>query len=247
MAKKRIPQFLGLNHSLFAIKVDSRRRNMPVLSPHEDDGPLSSRQEIEAAFASYALTRCARSRVSTSKSMEKAVASLIGRPVSGSVAWGWMLDEFLKANPKFHTPRYEEHVQVARWRVKKMRRNENRAIEKARLERESAEAQKQYAAERKANGADFVFFNSNKWQRLRYDVLLASNGCCSLCGRSTRTHGVTLEVDHIKPRSRFPNLSLDKTNLQVLCFDCNRGKSNRDTTDWRTVPENDDNPQADAA
>ena len=40
-------------------------------------------------------------------------------------------------------------------------------------------------------------------------------------------------VDHIKPRSKFPGMSLDLENLQVLCNDCNMGKSNDDFTDWR--------------
>jgi 5-methylcytosine-specific restriction endonuclease McrA len=42
-----------------------------------------------------------------------------------------------------------------------------------------------------------------------------------------------LNVDHIKPRRRFPELSLDPDNLQVLCGNCNTGKGSWDTTDWR--------------
>jgi 5-methylcytosine-specific restriction endonuclease McrA len=46
-----------------------------------------------------------------------------------------------------------------------------------------------------------------------------------------------MHVDHIKPRSLFPLLAADPENLQVLCEDCNVGKSNVDTTDWRPVAE----------
>ena len=42
-----------------------------------------------------------------------------------------------------------------------------------------------------------------------------------------------MHVDHIKPRSTHPHLSLDESNLQVLCDDCNVGKSNRYEDDWR--------------
>jgi len=42
-----------------------------------------------------------------------------------------------------------------------------------------------------------------------------------------------LHVDHIKPRSKYPELSLTFSNLQILCEDCNFGKSNIDQTDWR--------------
>lgn len=44
-----------------------------------------------------------------------------------------------------------------------------------------------------------------------------------------------MHVDHIKPRSLFPDLALRLENLQVLCSQCNEAKSNIDTTDWRPV------------
>ena len=37
-------------------------------------------------------------------------------------------------------------------------------------------------------------------------------------------------------KARRPHLALKLTNLQVLCGDCNAGKGNRDTTDWRPNP-----------
>lgn len=69
-----------------------------------------------------------------------------------------------------------------------------------------------------------TFYTSDAWIRLRYDVLQRSNGHCSLCGRGPLADGVKLHVDHIKPRSRYPELELDPKNLQVLCRDCNMGK-----------------------
>lgn len=77
------------------------------------------------------------------------------------------------------------------------------------------------------------FYRSDAWRALRFLALKASNGSCCLCGRSNRHHGVILHVDHIKPKSRFPDLALTLSNLQVLCEDCNMGKGNRDDTDWR--------------
>lgn len=49
------------------------------------------------------------------------------------------------------------------------------------------------------------FYKTDEWRRLRY----------------------------IRPRSRFPELELDLSNLQVLCEDCNLGKGGWDSTDWR--------------
>lgn len=71
------------------------------------------------------------------------------------------------------------------------------------------------------------------WQKLRYNVLRKSDGRCSCCGRSKKEHNVVLHVDHIKPKSLYPELEFDENNLQVLCDDCNFGKGNSDTIDWR--------------
>ena len=76
------------------------------------------------------------------------------------------------------------------------------------------------------------FYDSPAWQRLRYEALKRSNGKCELCG-SGKSQGSVLHVDHIKPRSRFPHLELELSNLQVLCKPCNMGKGARDDTDWR--------------
>ena len=77
------------------------------------------------------------------------------------------------------------------------------------------------------------FYISREWRELRYKVLQKNDGCCCLCGRSKAKHDIILHVDHIKPRSKFPKLELDINNLQILCEDCNLGKSNKDSIDWR--------------
>lgn len=78
------------------------------------------------------------------------------------------------------------------------------------------------------------FYLSREWRAVRYKALCQSSGRCQCCGASPAT-GTVLHVDHIKPRSKFPALELDIENLQVLCVDCNMGKSNKDQTDWRPV------------
>ena len=77
-----------------------------------------------------------------------------------------------------------------------------------------------------------MFYNSIEWRRLRYQALKRDKGTCQLCGR-TRGHGIILHVDHIKPRSLYPSEELNLSNLQTLCEDCNMGKGNGDSIDWR--------------
>lgn len=74
--------------------------------------------------------------------------------------------------------------------------------------------------------------NIKGWAKLRYEALVKHGGKCQCCGR-TPAHGAVLNVDHVKPVSRYPELSTDIDNLQVLCELCNAGKGAWDETDWR--------------
>lgn len=76
------------------------------------------------------------------------------------------------------------------------------------------------------------FYACDAWRQVRYQALRRSQGVCECC-YAAPSPGRPLHVDHIKPRSKFPALQLDVSNLQVLCLDCNLGKGNRDDTDWR--------------
>jgi 5-methylcytosine-specific restriction endonuclease McrA len=58
---------------------------------------------------------------------------------------------------------------------------------------------------------------------LRFEVLKRDDYRCQMCG-VTAKDGATLEIDHIMPVSKGG--SNDASNLQVLCRDCNAGKSN---------------------
>lgn len=83
------------------------------------------------------------------------------------------------------------------------------------------------------------FYSSWEWKAARYEALKAHGRRCQCCGwRPGDTEHGYLVVDHIKPRLKYPELSLCVPNLQVLCNDCNMGKSNvweddfRDVEDW---------------
>jgi hypothetical protein len=70
----------------------------------------------------------------------------------------------------------------------------------------------------------------NAWKRIgvgpkkRVEVLVRDNYTCQMCGAS-RSSGAVLEIDHIHPVSKGG--TNDLSNLQVLCRDCNAGKSNQ--------------------
>ncbi|MCO5072073.1 MAG: HNH endonuclease [Rhizobiaceae bacterium] len=82
------------------------------------------------------------------------------------------------------------------------------------------------------------FYLSWEWRRLRMEVLKEYGRRCMCCGAvpsDKAMHGarVRIVVDHIKPLAKFWELRLDRTNLQVLCDECNKGKGAWDQTDHR--------------
>jgi 5-methylcytosine-specific restriction endonuclease McrA len=97
----------------------------------------------------------------------------------------------------------------------------NRNKDKKKLTKKQAEYKKQSEK----------FFKSREWRQLRYDALKLHGRKCQCCGATPET--TILHVDHIKPRSKYPELQLSVDNLQVLCEDCNIGKSNLHEDDFR--------------
>ena len=77
-----------------------------------------------------------------------------------------------------------------------------------------------------------AFFKSKEWKELRYKAFVRYGNQCMCCGGKPED-GYTLQVDHIKPRHKYPELALYLNNLQILCASCNYGKYSQDETDWR--------------
>jgi hypothetical protein len=77
------------------------------------------------------------------------------------------------------------------------------------------------------------FLQSWDWRGLRFEVLRERGAKCELCGATAADQRI--EVDHIKPLSKHWHMRLDKSNLQVLCRDCNQGKGNRSEDDFRVI------------
>jgi ATP adenylyltransferase len=66
---------------------------------------------------------------------------------------------------------------------------------------------------------------------IRYRVFTRARGRCECCG--AHEHQAALEVDHIIPKNLGG--SDDISNFQALCFRCNAGKRDSDSTDFRGV------------
>jgi ATP adenylyltransferase len=75
---------------------------------------------------------------------------------------------------------------------------------------------------------------------VRYQVLTQAKGRCELCGIPAEQKA--LDVDHIVPRNKGG--SDDISNLQALCYSCNRMKRDSDDTDFRAVRKSIDSRQS---
>lgn len=80
-----------------------------------------------------------------------------------------------------------------------------------------------------SQGMGKLFYRTREWRDVRYKALVKYGKKCQCCGET----GGYIHVDHILPRSLYPEKELSLENLQILCEACNMGKSNTDTTDWR--------------
>lgn len=64
-------------------------------------------------------------------------------------------------------------------------------------------------------------------KKIRFEIFKRDSFTCQYCGKTAPN--VILEVDHIDPVSKGG--SNDLLNLITSCYDCNRGKSNREISD----------------
>jgi 5-methylcytosine-specific restriction endonuclease McrA len=120
-------------------------------------------------------------------------------------------------------------------RVSKAQRKAALAIK--RQHRRYDKATKPIKKRNPADGVDVTsdaFLSTYAWRKLRMEALKKYGPRCQCCG-ATPADGAVMNVDHIKPRKKWPSLALDLNNLQVLCHDCNHGKGNWDETDWRSA------------
>ena len=75
------------------------------------------------------------------------------------------------------------------------------------------------------------FYSSPEWNIIRKQVIKQKGRVCAECGRRIiRNNDIT--VDHIKPRSKYPDLTLKIENLRVLCRSCNSKKGNREFEEY---------------
>lgn len=77
-------------------------------------------------------------------------------------------------------------------------------------------------------------------KKIRFEVFKRDSFTCQYCGN--KAPDVLLEVDHIKPVAQGG--TNDMLNLIASCFDCNRGKSDRELSDNTVIEKQRDKLEA---
>ncbi|MFS1865147.1 HNH endonuclease [Vibrio breoganii] len=62
---------------------------------------------------------------------------------------------------------------------------------------------------------------------MRSHIRKISRYVCNRCGKDCRGKGKSV-VNHIKPRTKFPHLALEPSNLELVCTECHNKVCSRD-------------------
>lgn len=77
-----------------------------------------------------------------------------------------------------------------------------------------------------------AFVRTEQWKKLRSQAIDKYGRKCMKCGSED-----DVQVDHIKPKSLYPELALALDNLQILCWSCNKAKGKSDNGEDYRPPE----------
>ena len=76
-------------------------------------------------------------------------------------------------------------------------------------------------------------FNSTRWKKFRKSIIERDGASCQRC--LIKYNIITtdnLQVHHVKPRTKYPELMFEKTNCITLCQSCNTQLGIRETLDF---------------
>jgi len=85
------------------------------------------------------------------------------------------------------------------------------------------------------NPEEKKFFNSAKWKNLRKRIISRDAGICQRClyKYNVIVSSHQLEVHHIKPRIKYPELRFEESNLITLCKSCNTQLGTKGELDFK--------------
>lgn len=167
--------------------------------------------------------------------------------IDALVKYGYPLFKFQHVAKVFVEPPTKKLSKKAKRKLMK----EQRAVIRKKLRDDNVAYHKRHGLNKpaKATPSSYIppksekaeFYLSWDWRTLRKQVLNEFGSVCQCCGATPQHKDISgrpvrIVVDHIKPLSRYWHLRLERSNLQVLCDECNQGAGAWDETDHRPKP-----------
>ncbi|MFZ7823867.1 HNH endonuclease [Priestia sp. 40] len=85
----------------------------------------------------------------------------------------------------------------------------------------------------KRNPEKTKVIRSGKWKAFRKEVIIRDGAHCQRCIRKYNLITTkSLEVHHIKPRDKYPELTYEPTNCVTLCKTCNLQLGTKEQLDF---------------
>ncbi|MDM5359689.1 HNH endonuclease [Peribacillus sp. ACCC06369] len=79
---------------------------------------------------------------------------------------------------------------------------------------------------------------TTKWKKFRKQIIERDGAHCQRClAKYNLIRGFTLQVHHIKPRIRYPELTYEATNCVTLCQQCNTEYGTKEQLDFDFTPK----------
>lgn len=90
---------------------------------------------------------------------------------------------------------------------------------------------------------DYKIWNSEEKEMTRLRKILRDHllprlqfRCCYCQQRKTERHGLTWDIEHVAPKSLYPQFLFDLSNLAISCKECNIAKGEKNTLSGRCKP-----------
>jgi 5-methylcytosine-specific restriction endonuclease McrA len=80
---------------------------------------------------------------------------------------------------------------------------------------------KKWRLDKYNKSSENLFYHSPEYKFLRLTVLKRDGYKCTNCGKSGSTNNA-LQLEHIKPKSLYPELIYELSNLRILCINCHK-------------------------
>lgn len=116
-----------------------------------------------------------------------------------------------------HWPSSPEEIRKAReeWEAFSEDQRKELRVEMRKVEKKKFTLAKVSTAAKRKPSRRQIHYTAKEWQPIRKQVFDRDGKICHICG------GPATHIDHLLPKSKYPELALNLDNLKPACRNCN--------------------------